>query len=161
MPLLVRFMNFSLQFLAVLVRIFALWGLIMMLDALARRLEVQISLQDLDFFSISNIWLTAVVFFIAYNAYRFPLRIARVLLRDGEAIKSSQEPMNPLVFFPVGRCLVGLWFLNNNLSLIFSSYTLLHGNQSANAMTSLVGASVTSICGAVLVAGWPRARPIE
>ncbi len=154
-------MNFSLHFLAVLTRLSAIWGLIMMIDALARRLEVQISLQDPSFFSISEIWFTALVFFIAYNAYRFPLRIARTLLRDGDAIPSAQEPMNPLVFFPVGRCLVGLWFLINNLPLVFSNYTLVHGPHGADAMTSMVGAAVTSFCGAVLVAGWPRARPIE
>ena len=145
-----------LQAIALLVRLFAIWMLIHLMDAFVRQVT---ALSGNDGFSIGYVLVTVFVFFFTFNLYRSPLWVARLLLRDLDIGKIDPQPMSPQGWFPVGRCLLGLWFVGNGLPEVVSTLLLmLNVSKDTNGIPHLLGAIFTCVCGGILLMGWPKMK---
>jgi hypothetical protein len=146
------------QTIALLIRLFAIWLLVFDADIVIQGLTRMTRVQDSYFGFVA---LSIFIFSFLIYMYRFPVSIAQLLLRNisepnspGPGVTSSEE------WFRVGQCLLGLWFIGSSFPQLIATL-LLRGNyqaSEANALWYLLSAGITSLLGAMLLAGWPKAR---
>src|ERR1700693_5373232 len=110
-----------LQAIALLVRLFAIAMLVHLMDVFVHQVS---SLSGNDGISVGWVLLTMFVFYAAFNMYNSPLWVARLLLRNLDIGKTNHQPAVPQEWFPVGRCLLGLWFLGSKLPELVATVML-------------------------------------